>query len=234
MPPPLQIGGIIYPRVDQADFTGPFEVLSRIPDSTFHVLWKDKQPVRDGRGLILTPDTSFDECPGLDVLLIPGGGGQQALMDDDTVLSFIRRQSAGARYVLSVCTGALICGAAGLLVGRRATTYWAAHHLLPYFGATPINARFVEDGHLITTAGVTAGIDGAFHLVAKLCGDRIAQEIQLYMQYAPEPPFDSGTPDRAPAEVLQAVRARAQDLADRRLETAKRIALQLGVTPRHS
>lgn len=119
----LQIGAMIYQRMDQCDFTGPFEVLSLLPDSTFHVIAKTRDPVRDGRGLILTPEESFGEAPQLDVLVVPGGHGQEALMDDEQSLSFVRRQAEGAKYVLSVCTGALICGAAGLLRGRRATTH---------------------------------------------------------------------------------------------------------------
>jgi cyclohexyl-isocyanide hydratase len=136
----LTIGAIVFPRVDQIDFTGPYEVLSRIPDSTFHVLWKDRTPVRDVTGLILTPDTAFAEAPPLDLLVVPGGYGQQDLMEDETVLSFIREQAAHATYTFSVCTGALICGAAGLLRGRKATTHWSAFHLLEYFGAIPIRA----------------------------------------------------------------------------------------------
>src|SRR6266481_7564638 len=152
----LHVGGILFPQLDQADFTGPFEILSRIPNSSFHVLAKNKQPVRDAKGLILTPEKMFSESPALDVLLVPGGGGVNAVMEDEAMLSFVREQAAGAKFVFSVCTGALICGAAGLLKGRRATSHWASHHLLKYFGAIPIDERVVMDGRMISAAGVTA------------------------------------------------------------------------------
>ncbi len=225
----LHIGALIYPRMDQIDFTGPFEVLSRVPGSTFHVTWKEKRPVRDHKGLLLTPEEALDAIPPLDVLVIPGGPGQEDLMDDEVVLSFVRAQAARARCVFSVCTGALICGAAGLLKGARATTHWGAFDLLGYYGAIPVERRVVVDGKLVTAAGVTAGIDGALRVAAMLRGDRAAEEIQLGIEYAPEPPFRSGTPSSAPPEVLEAVRARISDLTLRRLSTAKRFAKKLGV-----
>lgn len=220
----LNIGAIIFPRIDQMDFTGPFEVLSRIPDSAIHILWKEKTPVQDANGLILTPTATFDQAPRLDVLHVPGGIGQQGLMEDGVVLSFIREQAAQAQYVLSVCTGALVCGAAGLLKGKRATTHWSARHLLEYFGAIPVDKRVVVDGRIITTAGVSARIDGALRLAALLAGDRIAQQIQLSMEYAPEPPFQSGTPKIAPPEVLEACRAAARQITAARLATAQRLS----------
>ncbi|HMK88825.1 MAG TPA: DJ-1/PfpI family protein, partial [Methylocystis sp.] len=158
---PLLIGSLLFEGLDQFDLTGPFEALSRIPNATLRVYAKSPGGVRDARGLRLAPDATLAEAPQLDVLHVPGGAGQQALMDDAETLDWIARQAAGARYVFSVCTGALICGAAGLLVGRRATTHWASQHLLPYFGAIPVEARFVIDGKLFTTAGVSAGLDGA-------------------------------------------------------------------------
>jgi len=225
----LHIGAIIFPRLDQIDFTGPFEVLSRLPNVTFHVAWKDKNPLRDIKGLILTPEKSLDEVPPLDVLLVPGGPGQEELMEDEAVLSFIRQQAAHAQCVFSVCTGALICGAAGLLQGARATTYWSAFGLLKYFGAIPVNERVVIDGKLVTAAGVTAGIDGALRVAALLRGDRAAQQIQLSIEYAPEPPFHSGSPATAPPEVLHAVQQQIADLSAKRLATARRLATKLGV-----
>lgn len=219
----LNLGAIVFPGMDQSDFTGPFEVLSQVPGSTFHVLWREKAPVRDRRGLILTPETTFAESPPLDVLVVPGGHGQQALMEDEAVLGFIRKQAANARYVFSVCTGALLCGAAGLLRGVNATTHWSALHLLPYFGAIPVAARVVVDGKFVTAAGVTAGLDGALRLVSLLRDDGTAQAIQLAIEYAPEPPFNSGTPKTAPHEVLEAVRASTRQITEARLATAKRI-----------
>lgn len=226
----LHIGMLIYPRLDQIDFTGPFEVLSRIPASTVHVLWKDLQPLADSKGLILTPDTPLDAAPPLDVLHVAGGYGQEALMDDETVLDFIRRHSASRRMVFAVCTGALICGAAGILLGRRATTHWSAFDLLPYFGAIPVDERVVVDGNLVSAAGVTAGIDGALHVAALLRGEEAAREIQLAMEYAPEPPFDSGTPRTASVETLQAVATEGLRMKEARLATARRIAERLRIS----
>jgi cyclohexyl-isocyanide hydratase len=185
--------------------------------------------VRDVKSLILTPEKTLFESPHLDLLLVPGGYGQEALMEDETVLSFIREQAVHAKYVFSVCTGALICGAAGLLQGVRATTHWSAFHLLKYFGAIPVDERVVIDGKIMSAAGVTAGFDGALHVAALLRGERVAQEIQLQIQYAPEPPFHSGTPAIASAEILDAARATNRAITEARLTTAKRIAANLRV-----
>ena len=225
----LQIGALIFPGVDQIDFTGPFEVFSRLPGVNYHVIAKDRKPIRDTRGLILTPEKTYSEISRLDLLHVPGGPGQEALMDDEETLSFIREQAANTNYIFSACTGALILGAAGLLVGKRATTHWAAIHLLNYFGATPINERVVIDGKLVSAAGVTAGIDGALRVAALLCGERKAQEIQLNIEYAPEPPFNSGSVNTAPKQVVQTVRAAYQSLTDARLVTARRIRAKLGI-----
>ena len=225
----LRIGSLLFEDVDQIDLTGPFEVLSRIPNSTYRIYAKTMEPVRDLKGLRLTPDATLAEAPPLDVLHVPGGFGQEALMEDAEVLGWIRQQAAGACSIFSVCTGALLCGAAGLLKGRRATTHWASFHLLPYFGATPVNERVVVDGSYVFAAGVTAGIDGALRLAAELRGDDAARAIQLYMAYAPEPPFDSGTPATAPAEILQQTRQATRAITAQREATARRVAARLGV-----
>jgi cyclohexyl-isocyanide hydratase len=227
----IHIGAIVFPGMDQIDFTGPFEVLSRIPDSTFHVLWKETIPIRDLKGLILTPEKTFSEAPQLNLLLVPGGFGQEALMDDEVVLKFIQQQAERATYIFSVCTGALICGAAGLLRGVRATTHWSAFHLLEYFGAIPVNSRVVIDGSHVSAAGVTAGIDGALTVASLLRNERIAQQIQLSLEYAPKPPFNSGTPQTAPPEVLEAAQASVRRITEARLVTARRIASRLGIKP---
>jgi cyclohexyl-isocyanide hydratase len=185
--------------------------------------------VRDIRGLRLTPDAALAEAPKLDVLHVPGGFGQENLMEDETVLAWIRQQAAGALCVFSVCTGALICGAAGLLKGRRATTHWASMDLLPFFGATPVNERVVVDGNIVFAAGVTAGIDGALRVAANLRGEEVAQGIQLYMAYAPEPPFNSGTPETAPPAVLEKARMSVRGISEQRLQTARLVARRLGI-----
>jgi len=225
----LSIGAIIYPQIDQADFTGPFEVLSRIPNSTFHVLWKEIVPVLDLKGLILTPDATFANAPDLDLLVLPGGWGQEALMDDHVVLDYIRAHAAAGKYILSICTGALIAGAAGLLRGVKTTTHWSSFHLLEYFGAIPFDGRVVVDGRFLSTAGVTAGIDGALWAVTLLRSQRAAEEIQLAIEYDPEPPFESGTPELARPEVLEAVRSQFLNISEARLKTACRIAAKLGI-----
>jgi cyclohexyl-isocyanide hydratase len=228
----LQIGSLIFSKMDQIDFTGPFSVLCRLPQSELHVLSLDGGPVKDHKGLMLSAEAAIAEAPKLDVLHIPGGPGQEALMHDERVLSMIRRHAESGRIVFSVCTGALICGAAGILRGRRATTHWAAFDLLRYFGATPVDARVVVDGNIVSAAGVTAGIDGALRLAALLRGERVAQEIQLDIQYAPEPPFDAGSPRSAPREVVDAVTERFRPLTTARQSTARAIAARLGEAPR--
>jgi cyclohexyl-isocyanide hydratase len=226
----LQIGSLLFEGLDQIDLTGPFEVLSRMPNSTYRLFAKSTEPVRDVRGLRITPDAVLADAPQLDLLHVPGGFGQEALMEDEEVLGWVRRQAAGARCVFSVCTGALICGAAGLLKDRRATTHWAAFHLLPFFGAIPVNERVVVDGNMIFAAGVTAGIDGALRVAAELRGDEAAQAIQLYMQYAPEPPFRCGTPETAPPAILEGARRAVHAITEQRGVTARRVAARLGIT----
>jgi cyclohexyl-isocyanide hydratase len=231
----LQIGSLLFEGVDQIDLTGPFEVLSRLANVTHRIYGRTADAVRDVNGLRLLPDATLAEAPRLDVLHVPGGHGQEALMEDADVLDWLRTQAAGAQRVLSVCTGALLCGAAGLLRGRRATTHWASFHLLPFFGAIPVDARVVLDGRFVFAAGVTAGIDGALRLAAELRGEAAAQAVQLAIAYAPEPPFDSGTPETAPAAVLAQARAAAHGITARREATARRIAASLGIeAPGHA
>jgi cyclohexyl-isocyanide hydratase len=226
----LTIGCLVFPRQDQIDFTGPFEVLSRIPNSTVHVIAKTKTLIRDVKGLILTPEMAIAEAPSLDLLLVSGGLGQQALMDDQEILSLIRNQADSGRYVFSVCTGALLCGAAGILRGRRATTHWAAWDLLHYYGAIPTKSRVVVDGNYISTAGVTAGIDGSLKIASMLRNDEVAQEIQLDIEYAPDPPFHSGTPDTAPPEVLHAFFVQYEQVKKSREAEARHFATKLGIS----
>jgi len=204
-------------------------VLSRIPNATYRIYSKTAAPVRDLKGLRLTPDAILADAPPLAVLHVPGGYGHEALIEDAEVLGWIRQQASGACSIFSVCTGALICGAAGLLKGRRATTHWSAFHLLPFFGAIPVNERVVVDGACVFAAGVTAGIDGALRLAAELRGDAAAQAIQLNMVYAPEPPFDSGTPETAPAAILDEARRSVRPITAQREQTARRLAAKLGV-----
>jgi len=226
----LAIGFLIFPRLTQLDFTGPFEVLSRLPGAVVHVVWKVAGPVRSDTGLTFIADTGFADCPPLDLICVPGGPGVAALMDDEEVLAFIRRQAAGARYVTSVCTGALVLGAAGLLVGRRATTHWASHDFLAALGATPVAARVVRDGSLFTGGGVTAGIDFALTIAAEIAGPEAAQAIQLAIEYSPEPPFAAGHPDTAPPGVLAAAKARGAGMRREREALVARVAAKPAAT----
>jgi len=228
----LQIGSLIFDGMDQIDLTGPFEVLSRIPNSTYRLFGTGgARTVKDTRGLTITADESFEYAPRLDVFHIPGGPGQEALMENNAILDFIRKQAEHAEIVFSVCTGALLLGAAGLLRGKKATTHWGAVELLPMFGAKAVKKRVVIDGKFVFAAGVTAGIDGALVVASMLRGQAAAQLIQLYMVYAPEPPFNAGTPETAPAAILKKARAEGKELFERRKETARRIADRIGIVP---
>ena len=211
----LQIGMLLYPRLTQLDLTGPFEVLHRIPDVKVHLVWKDTQPVHSDSGLGMLPTTAFADCPPLDVVFVPGGRGQIPLMTDTVVLDFLRHHAAGAKYVTSVCTGALVLGAAGLLDGYNAATHWAFVELLPVFGARHVPGRVVVDRNRITGGGVTAGIDFALRLAAELAGDDTARAIQLGLEYDPAPPFASGNPEVADPALVAQLRARFGPLSDR-------------------
>src|SRR5580692_6694398 len=213
---PLSVGCLIFEQMDQIDFTGPFEVLSRMPDTAVRIIGKELSPVRDVQGLRLTPDVTVADAGVFDVLLVPGGHGQQALMHDEEVLDLIRKHAQGEKLLFSVCTGALLCGAAGVLAGRQVTTHWSVRHLIPHYGAVVADARVVVDGNFISAAGVTAGLDAALVLVSLLRGDAAAQEIQLAIEYAPNPVFNSGTPESAPHEVLQSFQTKYEPIGTAR------------------
>ena len=227
MPEPLNFGLLLFPRLTQLDLTGPYEVFSRLPGARVRLLWKTLEPVRADTGIGMLPDTTLAECPPLDLVCVPGGPGVAALMEDTEVLDFLRRQAAGARYVTSVCTGALVLGAAGLLRGKRATTHWASHDFLSALGATPAKGRVVRDGDLFTGGGVTAGIDFALAIAAEVAGPEAAQAIQLQIEYAPAPPFSAGTPETAPAGVLDAARTRGAAARAQREALVARVAARL-------
>jgi cyclohexyl-isocyanide hydratase len=220
----LSVGCLIFEQMDQIDFTGPFEVLSRMPDTTVRIIGKELSTVRDVHGLRLSPEMSIANAGVFDVLLVPGGYGQQALMRDEEVLSLIRKHFESERLLFSVCTGALLCGAAGVLVGRQVTTHWSARHLMPYYGAVLADARVAVDGNIISAAGVTAGLDAALVLASLPRGDAAAQEIQLAIEYAPNPIFDSGTPESAPAEVFESFQKKYDAIGTAREEDAIRYA----------
>ncbi|WP_414159745.1 isonitrile hydratase [Pseudomonas sp. BNK-45] len=223
----LQIGFLLFPEVQQLDLTGPHDVLASLPDVQVHLIWKEPGPVVTSSGLVLQASTGFADCPPLDVLCVPGGAGVGALMEDPQTLAFIRQQAARVRYLTSVCTGALVLGAAGLLQGKRATTHWAYHDLLAPLGAIPVRERVVRDGNLLTGGGITAGIDFALTLAAELFDAATAQLVQLQLEYAPAPPFEAGSPDTAPASVVQLARQRTTESLHKRREITLRAAARL-------
>ena len=202
----FNIGFVIFPDLTQLDFTGPLQVLARMPQSATFVIAKSPAPVPSDCGLSLVPTHTFANCPPLDLICVPGGvkGVIGAIGDHETV-DFVRRQAAGAKYVTAVCTGAFVLGAAGLLKGRRVTTHWAYTELLPLVGAKYEKGRVVRDGNLITAGGVTAGIDFGLSVVAEIAGETVARTIQLGIEYDPAPPFDSGHPDSAPESIKAAL-----------------------------
>ncbi|KUZ13930.1 dimethylglycine dehydrogenase [Burkholderia diffusa] len=215
----LHIGLLVFPGVQQLDLTGPHDVLASLPDAIVHLVWKSRDTVASSSGLALAPTCTFDDCPPLDVICVPGGIGINDLLLDTETIAFVQQRAAAARYVTSVCTGALLLGVAGLLRGRRAATHWAFHSLLAPLGAVPVRERVVRDGNLITGGGVTAGIDFALTIAAELVGDEEAQSIQLALEYAPAPPFDAGSPDTAPASVLKRVTERTAAGLEKRKQT---------------
>ena len=198
----FNIGFVIFPELTQLDFTGPLQVLARMPQSAMYIVAKSDAPVPSDCGLGLMPTHTFANCPPLDLICIPGGGAgvARAITDRETI-DFVRCQASVAKYVTSVCTGAFVLGVAGLLKGRRATTHWAYAELLPMVGATHEKARIVKDGNVITAGGVTSGIDFGLTIMAEIAGDAVAQAIQLGIEYDPAPPFDCGHPDRAPEDM---------------------------------
>jgi len=205
----FNIGFVLFPGITQLDLTGPFEVLSRFstppstsvpskfPQSKTHLAAKTMLPVSSDRGLGIVPTCTFESCPPLDLICVPGGAGVVDALADPETIDFIRRQGGTAQYATSVCMGAFLLGAAGLLKGRRAATHWAYVDLLPLVGARHEKGRVVRDGNIFTAGGVTSGIDFAFRIVAELAGLEVAQAIQLGIEYDPSPPFDTGHPDKA-------------------------------------
>jgi len=208
----ITVGFLVFPGIQLLDLAGPYEIFSALPDGEIHLFWKARGPLACSAGMLLQPMTTLDDGPLVDVLCIPGGVGINPLLLDKEVQAWVQRQASTARFVTSVCTGALLLGAAGLLVRRRATTHWRYHDLLAEFDAIPVRERVVRDGNLITGGGVTAGIDFGLVVVAALRDQAAAEEIQLALEYAPEPPFQAGRPEGAPKDILEIVRCRTETL----------------------
>src|SRR5580693_2286569 len=227
MSTPLQIGMLVFPKVTQLDLTGPVQVFSSVPGAKIHLIWKRIEPVPSDSVMTLTPTTTFADCPQLDVICCPGGAGVNDMVNDEEMLAFLRKQAPGAKYITSVCTGSLVLGAAGLLKGYRAATHWSAMENLAPFGATPTKTRVCVDRNRVTGGGVTAGIDFALTLVSLMIDRQAAEMVQLRLEYNPAPPFNAGSPDTAPGEVLALMKARIAAGQARRTEATNRAAARL-------
>jgi len=203
----MQIALLIFDKLAAQDAVGPYEVMRNVPGWEATFVARRKGEVRAEGGLGMVADRSTDEVDSADILLVPGGIGNRSMLEDEETLSWLRAIDATSKWTTSVCTGSLVLGAAGLLEGKRATGNWLQLDPLREYGADPVGGRFVDDGKVITAAGVTAGIDMAIHLVAREVGPEIAQAVQLGIEYDPDPPFDSGSPEKAPAEIVELVRS---------------------------
>jgi cyclohexyl-isocyanide hydratase len=223
----VQIGLILFPKLTQLDLTGPAEVFYRMPGAKIHLLWKTTEPVSSDRGMSILPTMRFNDCDALDLVCVPGGAGQIDLMDDEETLDFLRRIAPTCKLVTSVCTGSLVLAAAGLLEGYKATCHWSSIDQLSLLGALPVSERVVQDRNRVTGAGVTSGIDFALTVVADLLGDEAAREIQLQMEYDPEPPFQSGSPRSASPALVQATREKIAPFIARRTAATERAAARL-------
>lgn len=202
----IKVGFLIFDNMQLLDFAAPFDEFSSVAELDVALIGKTLKPVTTTSGLRITPSHDINTLHPLDVLCVPGGSGINQLLDDESVLDFIRRQAKSVHYLTSVCTGALVLGACGLLKGRKATTHWSAMDYLKDFGAIPIQCRVVVDGNIVTAGGVTAGMDFGLMMIAELLGEKIAKTVQLQMQYDPAPPFDCGTPEKAPTNLVQEIK----------------------------
>lgn len=216
----MHIVFVLFDNVTQLDFTGPVQFLSRLPGAVVHVVSKDGQPVTTDCGFSILPRSGFANCPQANVLCVAGGHGVRDAIADTAIVDFVRQQAKGADYITSVCTGAFVLGAAGLLQGKKATCHWAYTQLLPLFGATHAPARVVRDGNLITAGGVTSGIDFALELIAAISGEDVAKTIQLALEYDPAPPFGGGSLASSSDETVGNLRARVYDKAASEMKTA--------------
>lgn len=204
----LRIAVLIFDRLTALDAIGPYEVLSRLPGAELTFVAKEPGSKRTDTGALgIFADLSLRDIPDPEIVLVPGGEGNRPLMGDTEVLDWLRGAHETSTWTTSVCTGALVLGAAGILEGKRATTHWAYLDRLRELGAEPVQERVVEDGKIITGAGVSAGIDMALTLASRVAGEAVAQAIQLGIEYDPDPPFDTGSPDKAPDELVDLIRS---------------------------
>ena len=199
----VKAGFFIFDEMQLLDFAAPYDAFSSTPDMEVSLIGESLKPITTMGGLSFSPDHDIGTLLPLDVLCIPGGNGVNRFLNNEPVLDFIRKEANEVRFLTSICTGSLILGASGLLKGRKATTHWSAMEFLPLFGAIPVEERVVVDGHIITAGGITAGMDFGLVIIAKLLGEDTAKKTQLLMQYDPEPPFDCGTPEKAPKALVE-------------------------------
>lgn len=224
------IGLVIFPDMTQLDVTGPYQVFALIPNTNVHLLWKTREPVTSNDGMTILPTTTFDDCPALDVLCVPGGPGQIEMMQDSALLKFLQQQGKTARYITSVCTGSLILAAAGLLQGYQAACHWAFREQLAMLGVEVGTERVVVDRNRITGGGVTAGIDFGLVLAGMLCGQETAKMIQLLLEYNPAPPFNAGSPESAGIVVVeQVVKQFGEQVIEESFAATLQTALRLGI-----
>jgi len=221
-----RFGVLVFPDVNVLDFTGPLEVFHNLPTVHLHIVAANTQPLQCDNGLVVTPDTSYNECPQLDLLLVPGGDGVGALMQDEATLEFLRRQGQQAKYITSVCTGSLVLAAAGLLDGHTATTHWAFIEVLASLGIKTSTARVEVDRNRIIAGGITAGVDFGLVVAAELYGEDIAKSISLGLEYNPQPPF-AGHPSTADPEVLDAKRKELAPGLEVRMQIARKVKEKL-------
>ena len=199
----VKAGFFIFDQMQLLDFAAPYDAFSSTPEIEVSLIGETLKPITTTSGLSFQPDHDISTILPLDVLCIPGGNGVNRFLNNEPVLDFIRKEANEVRFLTSICTGSLILGATGLLKGRKATTHWSAMEFLPLFGAIPVEERVVVDGHIITAGGITAGMDFGLVIIAKLLGEDTAKKTQLLMQYDPEPPFDCGTPEKAPKALVE-------------------------------
>ncbi|MES3151269.1 DJ-1/PfpI family protein [Sphingomonas faeni] len=228
MSDPLRIAFLLFPNVTQLDLTGPAQVLSRLGNARLDLVWKTLDPVVTDAGFSILPTATFAELSYADILCVPGGFGINDVIADDEVMAWVKAVGAEATWVTSVCTGSLILGAAGLLEGYRAGCHWAQREMLPLFGAIPVDARTVVDRNRVTGGGVTAGIDFALTLTAMIRGEAHAKAVQLSLEYDPAPPFDCGSPEKADADILEAVKRRTAQLVPTRDADLRALAKRRG------
>lgn len=222
----MNIGMLVFPDITAIDYVAPADLLVRIPGAQLKLVWKHTNPIRTELGWEFRATHDFDTCGQLDMLVVPGGPGVSSLMEDKEVLRFLVNQGERAKWIVGICTGPLVLGAAGLLEGYEATCHWASHELLPMAGAIAVDQRVVVDRNRITGAGMTSGIDCALRMIALASSAEVAQGVQLFAEYDPQPPFDTGSPHKAPTPLVQEMREKVAPIieARRAVLAARRMA----------